>query len=274
MKPAIIPPELTGKALYDFVVKNEELITHAKKSEVKKADSVSFNTMFVDDKGVLVSKAAETIMQSGATKLKAELVINTTNWFDSHMDVHIPGLWKKAISDNKGNGFYLLEAHGRKFEDVIADSCTAKTQAMSWKELGFNISGSTEALMFNAVIDKTRNEYMFGQYQKQYVKQHSVGMQYVKMITCIDDEDYPVQKENWDKYYPMVANKDDVDGIFWAILEAKIVEGSAVLFGSNSMTPAYMVEEMADSTKNQPPEGTEEKPQLNLSEAIKGFKFF
>lgn len=276
MKPAIIPNDLTGKSLFDFLVKNEALIIHAKKSEIKKADSIICAPLFIDSKGQLVDKQEEIITQIDATKLKVLAVINTTNWLDSHGDVHIPGLWKKSLADNKKNGFYLLRSHGRDFEDVIAEECTGLTKNMSWKDLGFSATGVTEALIFDCVIDKDRNNYMFGQYQKGYVKKHSVGMQYVKMVTCIDDEDYPVQKENWDKYIEMVANRKEAEdeGYFWAILEAKVIEGSAVLFASNSMTPTYMVEEMTDGTKNEPDATTQEEPQFNLSEHLKTFKLF
>ena len=47
-------------------------------------------------------------------------------------------------------------------------------------------------------------------------------------------------KANYDKFYPMIANKEDFDDdilYFWAIEEAKnINESSLVLFGSNSTT--------------------------------------
>ena len=120
---------------------------------------------------------------------------------------------------------------------------------------------------------------MFDQYRKGYVKQHSVGMRYVKMVTCINDEDYPVQKENWDKYITMVANRADAEasGYFWAVLEAKVMEGSAVLFGSNCMTPTALVEDYDDnseSTKNQPPPGTGNEPPFDLSKALLETKFF
>jgi hypothetical protein len=36
----------------------------------------------------------------------------------------------------------------------------------------------TEALVFNVEIDKDRNDFMFNQYAKGYVKEHSVGMRY------------------------------------------------------------------------------------------------
>lgn len=276
-----IPNNLTGKDLFDYLVKNEALIFHAKKSVTKEADGFFTSPLFVDDKGNIVTKAEPMEdMQPEGDRLRVVPVINTTNWYDSHGDVHIPGLWKKSLSDNKRNGFYLLNTHGRRFEDVIADQCAGMTKNMSWRELGLEISGNTEALIFNGIIEKDRNEYMYEQYLKKRVKKHSVGMQYVKMVTCIDDDDYPVQKENWDKYIEMVANREEAEesGYFWAVLEAKIMEGSAVLFGSNTVTPTLETSLLGktsseEDTNDQPPTGTEGQPSpFDLSRAIKEAK--
>lgn len=276
----LIPAGLTGKALFDYLVKNEDLIFHARKNTVKWADEVCLMPLYVNEKGDLVTKADLPQQAVDYSRLKVAPVINTTNWYDSHGDVHIPGLWKKSISDNKRNGFYLLDTHGRHFQDVIAESCAAATKTMSWKELGLTITGTTEALMFTGIIEKARNEYMFDQYEKGYVKNHSVGMRYIKMLTCIDDDDYPVQKENWDKYIKEVANREEAEesGYFWAVLEAQIVEGSAVLFGSNNVTPnteATLIpsKTQVEDTTNQPPPGTEEQPlPFDLDTAIKTVK--
>ena len=48
------------------------------------------------------------------------------------------------------------------------------------------------------------------------------------------------ENETWNKVYPLIVNKNkaDEDGYFWAVKEAAIVkEGSAVIAGSNSVTP-------------------------------------
>ncbi len=276
MRPTIIPNDLTGKILYDFCVKNESLIFHAKKNQNKIGDSC-FSNIYINEKGQFISKSESIVQQNGdPNKLKITAVINTTNWFDSHWDVHIQFIWKKSLNDNKSEGFYLLQEHESCFENVIARNCNGYTKKILWKDLGVNISGETEALLFDCIIEKDTNEFMFEQYKKGYVKNHSVGMRYVKMVTCINDDDYPVQKENWDKYFPMVANQDDamVEGIFWAILEAKIIEGSAVLFGSNTQTPTLeMIEITDDSTTDEPQFGTQKQPQFDLVKAIKETKF-
>src|SRR5690606_32462188 len=124
------------------------------------------------------------------------------------------------------------------------------TEMLRWPELGLNLSGITEALVFSGKIEKERNPGMFEQYRKGYVKQHSVGMRYMKMVTCINDEDYEKQKSDWDKYIEQVVNKKEAEeaGYFWAVTEAKVIEGSAVLFGSNSITPSLEVKNSSQSS--------------------------
>jgi len=269
MSKKLIPAGLEGKALFNYLVKNEGLIFHAKKSTVKKADAVYAPPLYINAKGELATKAESGDAQIDPTKLQVTVVINTTNWLDSHQDVHIPGIWKKSLADNKKTGFYLLQSHEYDFPYVIADGCDGFTKNLSWKDLNQDIPGVTEALIFKGIVDEGRNEYMYGQYQKKYVKNHSVGMRYIKMCTCINDDDYPVQKENWDKYIEMVANRDEAeaDGYFWAILEAQVIEGSAVLFGSNCMTPT--LETSLLGTKSEPPIGTSDEPPLTLDDIRK-----
>src|SRR5574343_1695600 len=137
------------------------------------------------------------------------------------------------------------------FDKVISDTINAITKKFTWDKLGFeNLQGETEALIFEAEISKERNEYMFNQYINGWVKEHSVGMRYINLFLCITSpsKQYMEEKANWDKYYPMVANKDYLkeDEYFWAVTEAKIIEGSAVLKGSNYATPTISVKENTD----------------------------
>jgi len=67
---------------------------------------------------------------------------------------------------------------------------------------------------------------------------------------CInsDEKYYKEEKEFWDKYYPMMANKERADekGYFFAVLEAELIEISAVVKGSNVVTPTVSVTESKD----------------------------
>jgi hypothetical protein len=237
----------TRKEFFDFVVENEELIFDAQKSKIKKADGVSFVNVIA--KEINASKEAPTDLLNKDV-LEAMLIINTTNVLDSHKDVHIPGLWDKSLKENKR--IKLLQEHQMKFDKVIANQTDVKPYAKnySWRELGIAKEGETQALVFEAKIRKNQNSFMHEQYAKGLVDNHSVGMQYVKLATCINDEDYPVQKENWDKYYDAIINKEEADAskIFWAVLEAKCIEGSAVVMGSNTITPTQEVKQHTEKT--------------------------
>ena len=66
-------------------------------------------------------------------------------------------------------------------------------------------------------------------------------MQYIKLETAFnsDDEDYSKQTENYNKYFPLIANKDEFKQIeyFFIVKEAKnVMESSLLPFGSNSAT--------------------------------------
>ena len=222
-----------------------------KKSSFKEADSFSFDLSKLDSKDESI-KAIVTTPIIDATKIRVKSIINTTNLLDSHGDVHIKNIWKKSIQENKS--MYLLNSHQQKFEYVITDNVTPLAQTMSWKSLGFDFEGNTQSLVFDSIIEKTKyNELMFDMYASGKVKNHSVGMQYVKILYCVNSDDsyWQEEKANWGKYINEVANKDEAEsaGNFWAVLEAKIIEGSAVLRGSNYATPTQSVTEVKNEAE-------------------------
>jgi hypothetical protein len=238
-----VPADLKGKDLLKFLVENKSLLIAEKKNTIKHADAVSvgvdLSSKYVIDKEGKLTKASPDMTPTAGGPETVLCVINTTNWMDSHSDVHIPGLWKKSLKDN--NVMLHLQEHEMSFVAVIADDAKGYTQSMTWKELGYSIPGTTEALIFASPL-KGRNPFMEDQYRKGFVKNHSVGMRYVIIKLCIneaDDEYYKEEYSNWVQYAPMVANIADAEaqGYFWAVLEAKVIEGSAVVKGSNIITP-------------------------------------
>lgn len=230
-------PKFTNKAeLLDFLVENKSTLIEAKKKGIKHADSVCYQAEGKTDKA--------SPMSSGGSSLMVKSVINTTNILDSHGDVHIKGLWKKSLKEQKN--FMLLQEHQMKFDKIISDEVKAFTEEMSFRKMGFYLPGETQALIFDSVIPKDRNPFMFDQYAKGYVKNHSVGMQYVKLYLAVnsDSDEFKEEAANWEKYLPEVANRKQAEeqGYFFAVTEAKILEGSAVPVGSNSVTPTISVE--------------------------------
>lgn len=235
------------------VWKNRDLIIAQKTNAIKHADVLVVKPEFDFSANKTDATKEENPIQADVqivdpTSLRAKLVINTTNLIDSHMDCHITGIWKKSLQETKQ--LLLLQEHEMEFEKIIADSLVddfkAYTKTLSFQELGYDYQGFTEALIFDVQIKKEVNEFMFNLYLKKRVSQHSVGMRYIKIFMCVNSNEptYSSEKANWDKYYPLVANKEvaDTKGYFWAVTEAKVIEGSAVVKGSNECTPVMEIE--------------------------------
>jgi hypothetical protein len=237
-------PNLEKKELFKYLVDNKDKLIAQKKGILKEADGYFFGGVPTLEK-TGVGKAVKAAVDANIDALEVKAIINTTNWMDSHYDVHLPKIWNKSLKEN--NMIMHVQEHKmHMFDKIISEGEDLKAfvKNYSWKELGFNYPGSTQALQFDSIVRRSRNEYMFGQYNNKYVKNHSVGMRYVGLVMCINDEDYGAEYEAWEKYYPEIVNKDVADekGFFWAIKEAKVIEGSAVPLGSNVVTPTISVQ--------------------------------
>ena len=262
----------TKDELFKALKENKAELIATKKMQTKEADS-TFNV--IDKDFIIGTNKSDVTKAEDINTIKAELIINTTNIMDSHSDVHLKGIWNKSTKEQKN--ILLLQEHQMKFNSIISDSVTAEVKRMTWKSLGFDLEGDTEALIFNAEIDKARNEFMFNQYAKGYVKEHSVGMRYVKLELALNSESkYDTEeKEVWDKYIKEIVNKEAAEeqGYFWAVSEAKIIEGSAVVKGSNYATPTISVEAVKDTPTEtkEPLEDTQEVSKELLKELLNKF---
>ncbi len=232
---------------FKWLIENQLALKAQRRSEPKKSDAFSFISFAIDDKGDRIESSKAENPEIGEQEdngvLKVRCIINTTNFFDSHCDVHIPGIWKKSLQESKI--FPLCNQHEFTFGGTITDEVKAYTKKYTWKELGFPYEGETEALVFDCEIKKEdiapENQFMYDFYKKGKVKNHSVRMQYVKEYLCLDSDsaDAAQFKDNWEKYISQIVNKEEAEarGWFYAVTEAKIIEGSAVKRGSNSATP-------------------------------------
>jgi hypothetical protein len=259
-----IPNFMDKAELFDWLFENKAALVAQKKSAIKEADAISYQAPLVNDKGEACKSESE--IPATATKIKVRSIINTTKIMDSHSDVHIDQLWNKSLKENKEN--YLCNQHNFSFEGIISDNVKAFVKQMAWKELGFDFEGNTQALVFDSVIDKADNPMMFDKYRQGKVKNHSVGMRYVSLKMAINDDRYESEKATWDKYIDIVANKEDAEaqGYFWAVTEAKIIEGSPVVKGSNYATPTQRVEEtkgaVIDTPENIEPAAATQKESI------------
>lgn len=186
-------------------------------------------------------------------------VINTINYLDSHKDVHLTGIWDKSAKEQSGKTYYIIN-HELMLGKVISypKDVSIYVKDMTWKDLGRNYPGSTQALIFKAKLTERSNKDAFDAIKAGEEIQNSVRMQYVRLELAINSNEdyYKEEKAVWNKYAPLVVNQEDLNETvyFWAVHEAKIyLEGSAVLFGSNDVTPIYTEE----PKHIEPPAGTQ-----------------
>ena len=259
----------TQEKAFKFLCENKKLIIAQKKAMIKEADSLPYFGTIESEKEVIKAVNYETL--KGSKFIKVVAVSNACNYYDSHGDVSIKGSWNRTAKNTK-DGFHLQE-HQMKFDKMISNNVKFTVESKTWKELGYPYDGETDCLVMYSEVDKEDNEYMFERYIKGKVKNHSAGLRYVDVEFAINSEADWAKEEKavWDKYYPSIVNKEDVDerGYFLAVKEQKIIENSAVLKGSNPATPTISVES-ADGTSNKTDSSndtptSEQKELLNLN---------
>lgn len=233
--------------IHKYIHDKQNIIIASKKSIIKQADIVDVISSYQIEKRRKEGLNKEFFDKELITQdddlengvIRRKVIINTTNIFDSHQDVHINGLWNKSLAEYDDRAH--LREHKDGFVNVISDGddLAAYTADFTFKELGFKYKGDTQALVFDSTIRKERNEFMYTQYLNGWVKQHSVGMHYVTVLPAIDNKDYATEFKTYKKYIDRIGNIKDVEanGFFFAIKEAKALEGSAVRRGSNPVTP-------------------------------------
>jgi hypothetical protein len=219
---------------------NETLIIDAKKTEIKSIDK---GLQIVTNQNE-IEKALNNQTEKG---LKFDndyyyFVVNSANILDSHNDMHVEGNWEKSKKEKQGKNYLVLE-HKTEIDNIIAmpkdiEMITAK---IPFSLLGKSYDGETYSLIYKVAKDKIVHPKINEFLEKGYDLQASVRMQYVKIESAFNTNalEYSKQKETYDTYFPLIANKEEHKEIdyFWVIKEAKnVMESSLVLFGSNSAT--------------------------------------
>jgi hypothetical protein len=247
----------------DLVARKAELIA-LKKAEIKTVKGGL--TTLVQGEAITTDKA----MNDTETKLERTIVGNTYMWMDNHDDVHAKGVFTKSIKERKDSIFHL---HDHKFELTakVGEPKRVYEKELRWSDFGVEKAGNTTALLMDTDILKEYNEQIFKAYAKGQVKQHSVGMQYVKIDLAVNDDEYEEEYKVWQDNIENIGNKElaEEKGYFWLVREAKLIEISAVLLGSNTLTPTLENKEAVSDTSKQEPSNDTQK----LVELLTKIKF-
>lgn len=212
------------------IVANKAELIQLKKAEVKtvKGGISSITKTNATIKGVF---------KDNDNSLERTIVGNTYLWMDSHDDVHAKGCFSKSVKENKS--IFHLHDHEFKITSKVGEPKKTYEEDISWKDLGVNKSGMTQALFMDTEIFKDYNNQIFNEYKAGRINQHSVGMQYVKIDLAVNDESFEKEYKNWTDNIDTLGNPERATekGFFWLVREAKLIEISAVLMGSNELTP-------------------------------------
>lgn len=194
--------------------------------------------------------------QDDGTAVIVDVVANMLGYMDSQDDVLLSSCFNKSLAD-KGSDFPFLRDHDYSTKAIIADTLEVYYQKMNLAQLG--VSSRIEqgtALMFKGRVVKDYAPDIYAKYKGGAIKQHSIGLQYLKIDLAINNPDYEEEFRNWQTYASQVINLGlaEEKGYFWAVQEAKLIENSAVLFGANPITPTISVEEESKGAEISHPE--------------------
>ena len=233
-----------------------------KKTTFKTADAVNTSEI----KTEIVSKALHTSKEHDTdTVLKRTIIGNTYNWMDSHGDVHLDNTFKNSIKQRGAAGkIWHLHDHEQKMTSKVGVPTKVYEQQVNWTDLGVDKKGTTTALMMDTNIMKAYNGLMFQEYKDGNVDQHSVGMYYVQIDLAVNDSEFKEEFATWESNINKIGNKDlaETEGYFWAVKEAKLIEISAVLEGSNELTPTV------EAKDNQPSNDIDIEPSIDTQKAL------
>lgn len=262
MKPIYIPElnkTFTNQdQLFSELKKNENQIISLKKATIyKSAEKGQFAT---GNLHLVETKAAIDGMKSGYVYP----IVNTTNYYDSHGDVHFPGIWNKTVKDQSGRIHYVLD-HELKVNNVVVwpEDVGLLLKSVTWSVVGKEYPGMTEALVLELPEDKIKNADAKQVFAEKRSVQGSVRMQYVTIKLGINSEakEYAENKAYYNSRIGEISNRNVVEeyGFFWGVEEAKLIkECSMVPFGSNDATAIVYPDAVTDTKggqDNTPPTG-------------------
>jgi len=226
------------------IVKNKAEIIALKKAEIKIVKG--------GITAITKTSAIKGIYKDSELILERTIVGNTYLYMDSHKDVHAKGCFSKSIKEN--NNIFHLHDHEFKITSKIGEPMNVYEKDIAWKDLGVDKEGTTQALFMDTEIMKEYNSQVFAEYKNNRINQHSVGMVYVKLDLAVNDEAYEDEYKVYLDNIDSVGNKEmaEEEGYFWLVREAKLIEISAVLMGSNTITPTMQENKEADEVTSIP----------------------
>ena len=237
----------TKQEMFKELKANKDEIIGLKKSAIRKSQQVHLVLKSKDGK----KADTDSILELGDS---VKVAMNTTNYFDFDKDVLLSGSWNKTAKEQNGKTYHVIN-HDLKIGSIVAypKDVEVSVETHLWKSLGKGFEGETDVLVFVSKMTDKTNKDAFLAYRDKEDVEHSIRLQYTEIELAFKSDEVEDKEENalYEKYYPQIANKEDVDKdeYFWAVKLARIYkEGSTVLFGANDATPQLSNKESSSSS--------------------------
>lgn len=250
------------KDLLRYLVGEKEWIITQKKSIVKRAEGGLSATFHTSKSDAFTDKALKPLYENDkeAGVLKRTVLANTYWWMDSHSDVHLgrrdeneSAVFTETIK-NRAHKIYPIDQHNFSLDGRMGKTLALYESPISWRALGIGRTGMTEGLFADAEISKSKNSKRYEDYLNDEIDQHSVGMRYQDIELAVNDGDeFPKEYAVWQKYIAKIGNRQQVEaqGYFFPVGKAHLAEYSAVIAGSNELTPTMVSQSPGGTGKNE-----------------------
>lgn len=265
------------KEFHHYLKDNMEHILAEKKSTIYKSIEKGGGIGFIDFSnvtGVVDKSIIEKANAYGFKKGFIYPVVNSTNWLDSHFDVHLKGCYKKTVKEQQGK-VYLIDTHQKGLANILAKKQDVRMliKDIDWRLLGKDIDGETESLVFEIAEHKVRPDAL-GFIKETPDLENSFAMRYINCQFAIKSNDPAFKEENevFEEYIGHIANPEMAKkyGFFNAVKELAIMgEGSIcpVVGGSNSATRVLNIAEPSNHSDKH----TEPSEEDTQKESLKKF---
>ena len=257
----------TKEQLFDALRASKKDIIGIKKAQILKSSDK-------DSRITIKARPLDFSKINGADKTIAfddnyyYVAVNSTRILDSHQDLHLDNLWNKSVKDLQGKN-YLVDTHVLSINTTIVrkEYIEMLTAIVPFSMIGKDYPGDTEILIYKFPKDKVINKIAKEWLDSGDDIEASVKMRYTDIVLAMNsnNKEDKAELENYNKYYDIIANKDDFEDeiyYFWGIKQAQNVqESSLVLFGSNNATGPVQ-----DSNKIEQSDDTQK--QVEAAEAL------
>lgn len=270
IKSVIFPNQVfqSKEELFDTLKANEKRVIDIKKAQVYKSCEKGHASALNLD----INKVDGAVKNVGfeADKNSIYPIISTTNYFDSHKDVHFYGSMTKTAKEQQGKVMYALD-HELKYNSILAwqKDVNMFIADVPWAVVGKSYEGNTQALIFGIKKDAIRNKEVLSDIENMKMEfENSIRMVYYKITMGMNSEkkEHKENKDYFDSRIDLIANKEDAieDGYFFGVEELGIhKEGSLVVAGgSNDATAIYINTQAEKSLEIEESEPTKVTPQI------------